>query len=85
VYEILHSTAVAKHIEIHLPEELKLFVKADKQRLKQILINLLNNAIKYNTSGGNVWISTELVSSENVSKVKLIIKDDGFGISEKIF
>lgn len=83
VYELLHATALSKNIVIHLSDETKIYVKADKQRLKQILINLLNNAIKYNKNGGNVWISTTLLPGKGSSKVKLIVKDDGFGISEE--
>ena len=33
--------------------ETSLFVKADRVRVKQVLINLLSNAIKYNKEGGN--------------------------------
>lgn len=36
-----------------------LFVKADRQRLSQVLLNLINNAIKYNREGGRVAISID--------------------------
>ena len=54
-------------------------VFADVTRLKQILINLLNNAIKYNKPGGKVTIQYS-VSDNNV---KFEITDTGNGISEE--
>jgi PAS domain S-box-containing protein len=60
------------------------FVKADKQRLKQVIINLVNNAIKYNHDEGSVWISLEYVMNNlgNIDDIKIIIKDNGMGIAE---
>jgi signal transduction histidine kinase/ActR/RegA family two-component response regulator len=54
-------------------------VLADRQRLKQVMLNLLGNAVKYNRQGGNVAISAE----ENASSLRICVKDEGFGISEK--
>lgn len=61
-----------------------LFVKADKQRLVQVLVNLLNNGIKYNKKGGSVKINSILVSSDNnkSESLKIMIKDTGIGIEE---
>ncbi|MCZ8134232.1 MAG: ATP-binding protein, partial [Algoriphagus sp.] len=74
-----------KTVTIHLPEKThKLFVLADLQRLKQILINLLNNAIKYNKIGGSVWISAENSHETDGKKyVRILIVDNGIGISEE--
>ena len=44
-----------------------IYVKADRTRLKQVLINLLSNAVKYNREGGTVevsWRRTGLVSRQ---------------------
>lgn len=66
-------------------------VMADRQRLKQVIINFVNNAIKYNREGGSVWIFTELTKSENsdTEHIKITIKDNGIGIAnsdlERIF
>lgn len=54
-------------------------VVADVTRLKQVLINLLNNAIKYNKPGGKVTIQCS-ASDDNV---KFEITDTGYGISEE--
>ncbi|MCF8253716.1 MAG: PAS domain S-box protein [Bacteroidia bacterium] len=73
------------------PLDQQFFVYADQQRMKQILINLISNGLKYNHIGGNVCVSIE-VNNENSSNehfTKLKISDTGFGISnqdlERIF
>ncbi len=68
-----------------------LHVKTDRQRFKQILLNLINNAIKYNKENGSVAIYAELLKGDNRKKpvVRISIKDTGVGITqdniEKIF
>lgn len=52
-------------------------VMADRQRLLQIFINILSNAVKYNRSGGQVTIESEEIG-EKVHRV--LIKDTGLGI-----
>jgi len=63
-----------------------LAVNADLQRLRQILVNLVSNAIKYNRAGGTVVIACQAVSPEQVS---LTVADTGPGIPaadlERIF
>jgi signal transduction histidine kinase/CheY-like chemotaxis protein len=54
-----------------------LAVKADRQRLRQILVNLLSNAIKYNRVGGTVTITCLAVSADQTS---LTVADTGPGI-----
>lgn len=55
-------------------------VLADRLRLKQALLNILANAIKYNYENGSVYIDVEITGSEFV---KLTIKDTGIGISDE--
>ena len=59
-----------------------LFTLADRMRLKQILINLLNNAIKYNNIGGSITIKTALQPSDEHGnfRVRISICDTGDGI-----
>jgi signal transduction histidine kinase len=52
---------------------------ADKMRLKQVLVNLLSNGIKYNRKGGEVVLSFEKIDSE---KLRIKVSDTGHGISE---
>jgi PAS domain S-box-containing protein len=60
------------------------FILADVQRVKQILINLLNNAIKYNNENGDVLIYLEQVARGRDSQyIRINIQDNGVGISEE--
>ncbi len=52
-------------------------VIGDKQRIEQVLRNLIDNAVKYGSSKGNILLSLEL---NNESKVVVKVKDDGPGI-----
>jgi PAS domain S-box-containing protein len=57
------------------------FVKADRQRLKQILLNLINNAIKYNRVHGYVNISTQIIYNlQEPVAARIFIADNGHGI-----
>ena len=54
------------------------FVRADRVRLKQVLINLLSNAIKYNRPGGTVVVAC---SSTAQGQVRISVRDTGQGLS----
>jgi CheY-like chemotaxis protein len=53
------------------------FVRADRTRLKQIVINLISNAIKYNKEGGRVVIEC---AETNPATVRISIRDTGDGL-----
>jgi signal transduction histidine kinase/ActR/RegA family two-component response regulator len=57
-------------------------VRADKTRLKQVLLNLLSNAIKYNREQGSVRLEVETV---NENELRISISDTGNGIAEEQF
>ena len=61
------------------------FVLADRQLIKQVLLNLMNNAVKYNREGGSISIKTELmpINSEGIVPVRISVSDTGEGISSK--
>jgi PAS domain S-box-containing protein len=52
------------------------WVKADRVRLRQVLVNLLSNAVKYNRPGGNVSITWKATASE----CEILVADTGQGI-----
>jgi PAS domain S-box-containing protein len=54
-----------------------LVVRADRQRLKQVLLNLLANAVKYSYENGLVFIETEATAD---GVIRISIADDGPGI-----
>ncbi len=54
------------------------FVRADRTRIKQVLLNLLSNAIKYNSDPGEIEVSYRELGSGNV---RVSIMDTGIGLS----
>ncbi len=55
-------------------------VKADKLKIKQVLDNLIENAIKYSKSDGSIVINAELLNNNTVI---VEVSDKGFGIAEE--
>jgi CheY-like chemotaxis protein len=53
------------------------FVTADRQRLKQVLLNLLANGVKYNRTGGAVTLSCAELAGD---RLRVAVHDTGFGI-----
>jgi len=54
------------------------FVRADRTRVKQVLINLLSNAIKYNSKQGKVEVSCAEITP---GRIRVSIKDSGAGLN----
>ena len=54
------------------------FVRADRQRIKQVLLNLIANAVKYNRPGGRVTVSCAIEPS---GRTRISVEDDGPGLS----
>jgi len=79
VLSSLKVSADEKSIVILLEYKEELQVFADEDRLKQILINILGNAIKYTENGGNINIQVK----DMFTKVLFTVKDTGIGISQK--
>jgi signal transduction histidine kinase len=79
------ARAMAKGITVTLAQEDQAQVMGDSDRLKQLFMNLVDNAIKYTQAGGTITLS--LV--RDASSVQIAIKDSGIGIPsqdlEKVF
>jgi PAS domain S-box-containing protein len=57
------------------------YVRADRQRLAQVLLNVLSNAVKYNRTGGSVRIATEPSGAGPDAVVRVRVEDTGRGIA----
>ncbi|MDO9475656.1 MAG: ATP-binding protein, partial [Pseudohongiella sp.] len=76
---MVESQARERHITVTFPlVSVPFYINADRTRVKQILINLLTNAIKYNRANGTVVVTCELRSA---GRVQVSIKDSGLGLS----
>jgi CheY-like chemotaxis protein len=87
---VLKVLAAKKNIELRLQLEknTKLFFLGDGPKIRQILTNLIGNAIKF-TDQGNISVSITGIDDTETSTVNFIITDTGLGIAsanhEKIF
>lgn len=82
---IVNNQIGSKNIEftIDVPPDLPFSLKGDNVRIQQVLINLLNNAVKFTKSGNvSLKISTRPISDENVMLIASV-SDTGCGISQE--
>lgn len=77
--ETLQEEVNKKDIEIKLPDSEELYMEAEKDRIRQIILNLVANAITYTPEHGTIEIKVEEIDN----KVKMIVKDTGIGIAKK--
>ena len=81
VVESLQYKAQEEQVNLFIERiDRKLRVRADKNQLRQVLINLIENGIKYNIPQGRVRI--ELRPTKRIDKMILNIEDTGIGIDE---
>jgi len=77
---LVKSLAEKSHVKITYPNVSEsIYIIADRIRIKQIIINLLANAIKYNKENGQVDLTYNI--SEEI--IKLSIEDNGIGIADE--
>ena len=84
VLELLASRAKEKHLELLLryAPGTPRFVVADPGRIRQVLFNLIGNAIKF-TDKGYVLVHVEIVPDRNIFSLRVRVEDTGIGIPEE--
>lgn len=82
VYDSLYLKAADKQISLNIKRgcELPLMVHADVEKIRQVLINLVDNAIKYGKTNGSIEAGLYKVEGK---KILIEITDDGYGIAEE--
>ena len=79
--ELLQPLAADREVRLSAPPVCDYYLLADRQRLKQVLINLISNSIKYNRPDGSVTLTCEAKER----RARIFIKDTGIGIpSERL-
>ncbi len=80
---LFSGSATKKHLVLasHIPDGIPVWFYGDPTRLKQILGNLLGNAVKF-TNSGMVTLQTEMLEDQpSKTRIRLLVADTGSGIS----
>lgn len=77
VKELYELVADERGVSIHAECGVELSALGDRRRIKQVLANLVDNAIKYSNPNGKV----ELSAFSMESGVQMVVRDDGIGIA----
>jgi two-component system, OmpR family, phosphate regulon sensor histidine kinase PhoR len=81
VITLVNKKAAAKDISLELEyKKEELFIQGDIDRLKQVFINLINNAILYTPPKGKI---EAFINEHDNNKVTIHIRDTGIGIEQK--
>jgi PAS domain S-box-containing protein len=82
VLETIRPLAEAKHIQLETHLNLTPHISGDFNRLQQVAINLLTNAVKFTPTGGRVTLELEHISNQlRGNQVVLRVRDTGKGIA----
>lgn len=82
VHEVVRKMqplADEKHIKLIFDKQEAVVIRADIQRIKQLLIILIDNALKYTPSNGVVTVKVDGEFEKN--KIRIMVRDTGIGIS----
>lgn len=77
IFESLEPIAAEYGVKLHQECE-PIIIEASMKQLRELIMNLVSNGIKYNRPGGDVWVSV----SKKAENMELVVKDNGMGISK---
>ena len=77
------ATAAGLHLSVDLADDLPSHVRCDHLKLRQILINLVGNAIKFTHEGGVVLRMERLDAGTASTRLAFLVEDSGAGIAEE--
>lgn len=84
VLETLSKVAEKKKITLSADVPDELFIEGDEDKLRQIFMNLLSNAINYTQDGGNVRVTVvNNLKPDGTESVRFTVSDTGMGIPRK--
>lgn len=84
VFDLMSGVAVNKGVELihYIEPSVPRQIEADSTRIRQVLVNLINNALKFTTKG-EVFLGVTMTKDDtNGHTIEFAVKDTGIGISE---
>jgi signal transduction histidine kinase len=84
IYFLMQGAAIDKNLRLRIeaPHPLPVTIYTDPMRLRQVLLNLMGNAIKF-TQQGEVLLKIDWADQAHKNKIKFSVKDSGIGICEE--
>jgi signal transduction histidine kinase len=79
---MLGPKAAEKNVSVALIDGMSLVIRADERRLRDMLLSLLDNAIKFNHRGGEVVVTIDPLPAEEM--IRIAVTDEGPGIAPEI-
>lgn len=68
-----------RNMQVHFAADEDIVIPFDRNRMLQVIHNILHNAVKFSPDAGQVWVTVERV--ENVARIS--VRDEGIGIQEE--
>lgn len=84
VFDLMSGVAINKGVELmhYIEPSVPRQIEADSTRIRQVLVNLINNALKF-TSKGEVYLGVSLTNDDlHEHNIQFVVRDTGIGISE---
>lgn len=70
-----------KHLQVKVEGDIHYKAHADATRLKEVLVNLISNAAKYNIDNGSITVNVEKIRASDY--IRISVSDTGVGLSEE--
>lgn len=85
--EVYGPKAAEKEIDLafFIDPSLSNYLRGDITKIKEVLINLMSNAVKFTASGGNIIVEIRRIATNKANSTSIIfsVEDDGIGISKE--
>ena len=78
---VIEPPASAKGIDLHIEADAEVSFHGDPKRVEQILVNLLDNAVKFTPEKGSVTLRVHTVERSGSARTRFVVEDTGVGMS----